>query len=86
MASWNPYPGGYQNGWVYRLGNHLGGHKWELAVESPFLERSHGGSYRPGITGAGGFLVGRAPAAGGGYEGVCQDVAAYSMWIPVRLR
>jgi len=86
IAPYLPRPGGYQNGWVYRLGNHLGGHKWELAVESPFQERSFGGTVRPGITAAGGFIVGRAPAAGGGYEGVCQDVAAYSLWIPVRLR
>jgi hypothetical protein len=85
MSSSHPWPGGFQNGWVYRLGNHVEGHKWELAVESTFQERSYWGSYRSGVTGAGGFIVGRA-ATGGGYEGVCQDVAAYSMWIPVRLR
>jgi hypothetical protein len=75
---------------VFRVGNHLGGTRWELSPEAEFAphtmtEKVFGKIVRTtvnGLSDAEGYVIGRTKA-GNRYEGVAQDVAVYTMIIPV---
>ena len=76
---------------VFRVGNHLGGTTWELSPEAEFAPHSvtenvYGKLVRTSVNGlsdAEGYVIGRTKV-GNGYEGVAQDVAVYTMIIPVQ--
>ena len=84
------WPSEHEAGRVYRIGNHVRGDTWELSADSPYvaLFPRHtpptGSTLATGITDASGFVVGRTAASAGGYEGLAQDLAVYSLLIGCR--
>ena len=82
-----PTPGvplqGAMNLNVFRIGNHLSGNTWELSPETEFEPVRVGDRIVNGLSGAEGYVIGRTKV-GGSYQGVAQDVAVYTMLIPVQ--
>jgi type II secretory pathway pseudopilin PulG len=76
-------PQGAFNANVYRVGNRIEGNTWELSPDADFAPRTVFGARVEGLSGAEGYVIGKAPAGGGRYAGVAQDVAVYTMFIPV---
>jgi hypothetical protein len=73
---------GAMNCRIFRLGNRVEGNVWELGAGDDFSPPFIYADVPPGYDAAEGFIVGRA-ARPGGYEGLVQDVSAYSMVIPL---
>jgi type II secretory pathway pseudopilin PulG len=77
-----PAPQGALNCHVFRVGNRVAGDTWQLSPEADFAPQTVFGADVRGLSGAEGYVVGRTSTAGR-YGGVAQDVAVYSMIIPV---
>ena len=75
---------GYLNASVFRIGNHIGGDRWELSPETQFVPPVVAGTPVTGLTGAHGYVIGRTRVADGRFEGPAQDLAVYSMLIAMR--
>jgi len=75
-------PQGAMNCHVFRIGNHVAGDTWELSPEADFLPETIAGKTIPGLKDAQGYVIGRTRTAGR-YEGMAQDVAVYTMIVPV---
>jgi type II secretory pathway pseudopilin PulG len=78
-----PSPQGYFNCNVFRIGNRISGDSWELSPETEFVAQQVYDTRVNGLTNAEGYVIGRA-VAGKQFQGVAQDVAVYSMIVPVR--
>jgi type II secretory pathway pseudopilin PulG len=78
-----PSAQGYFNCNVFRVGNPVSGDTWELSPETPFVDQQVYDTRVQGLTDAEGYVIGRA-VAGKRFVGVAQDVAVYSMIVPVR--
>jgi len=76
-------PQGALNCNVFRIGNHIAGDAWELSPDGEFEQQNVFGSMIQGLTDAEGYVIGRTKV-GGKYEGVAQDVAVYTMLIPMQ--
>lgn len=79
---------GSMNSHVFRVGNRLDGHTWELSPETEFKVTKVGNSSVLGLSGAQGFVVGRTGSGDRAprvrFGGEAQDVAVYSMMLAVR--
>jgi hypothetical protein len=74
---------GAMNGYVFRIGNHLAGNTWELSPDGEFEPLKVGKTTINGLSNAEGYVIGRTKV-GDRYEGVAQDLAVYTMLIPVQ--
>ena len=77
-----PSPQGAMNCYVFRIGNHVAGDTWELSPEADFAPQNVLGTPVEGLSDAEGYVIGRT-RTGGRYAGVAQDVAVYTMIIPM---
>ena len=83
LPAGNPSLQAAMNGHVFRVGNRLAANAWELSPETNFEPVKIGDETINGLSGAEGYVVGRTKV-GNVYEGVAQDVAVYTMLIPVQ--
>jgi type II secretory pathway pseudopilin PulG len=74
---------GVMNCAVFRIGNHVTGDTWELSPDAEFEPPRVGDKLITGLNAAEGYVIGRSKV-GSAYEGVAQDVAVYTMLIPVQ--
>ena len=78
-----PGPQGSFNCRVFRVGNHVAGDTWELSPGADFEPAKVFGADVRGLSDAVGFVVGRTSERGR-YAGLAQDVAVYTMIIPLQ--
>jgi competence protein ComGC len=79
----NDTNGGLTNGWIYRLGSNVGGVTWNLAPGNDLTNATQipgGGTTSVSVMVIG---AGYTDANSTTYIGPCQDVAAYTTFIPV---
>ena len=74
---------GAMNCHVFRIGNHIAGNTWELSPDGEFEPIKVSNTTINGLSNAEGYVIGRTKV-GSNYEGVAQDVAVYTMLIPVQ--